>query len=306
MPPARFSEDARVDWLTVVYLATIASIVVVFRHRVAGWGLFVLGHCAAIAILIAIIRIGRGGRAPARHWLRYWYPAVLLFPLFDELSYLIHRVHPHDYDTALALLDRRLFGVDPVSWLQQFARPWLTEVLQLAYTSFYLLPVVLLVVLYFSRRFDEFRKAQFGMLLCFYLSYLGYFVVPALGPRFISESVVDAPRGLLLSGAIQDALNHLERAGSMRDAFPSGHAAVALVVQWYAFRYFRRRGFWLLPLTTGLLFSTVYLAYHYAIDVLAGAGLAFFCIVVTAGSAEDSATINQTSGGRDGENQISL
>ena len=301
MPSARFPEDARVDWLNVVYLATIAAIVVVFRHTIAAWEAAVLCHCAAIAVLIAVIR-----RAPVRHWVRYWYPAALLFPLFYELSYLIHPIHPHDYDAALALLDRRLFGVEPVSWLQQFARPWLTDGLQLAYSSFYLFPVVLLVALYLSRRFGEFREAQFGMLLCFYLSYLGYFVVPALGPRFFSEGTAGVPRGLLVSGVIQNALNHMERAGRMRDAFPSGHAAVALVVQHYFFRYFRLRGFWLLPLTAALLFSTVYLAYHYAVDVLAGAVLAVFCILVTAGRARDSAKINQTSGGRDGESQIPL
>jgi membrane-associated phospholipid phosphatase len=306
MPPSHLSEDAHVDWLTVLYLATIALIVVVSRSRVADWGLFVLCHSIGIAILLAIMRIGGQARAPDWRWLRYWYPAALLFPLFDELSYLIHRAHPRDYDTALALLDRRLFGVDPVAWLQQFARPWLTEGLQLAYTSFYLLPLVLLLALYAAKRFGEFRKAQFGMLLCFYLSYLGYFIVPALGPRFISEGVAQAPRGLFLSGAIQNALNQLEGAGRMRDAFPSGHAAVALVVQWYAFRYFRRRGFWLLPLTTALLFSTVYLAYHYVVDVLAGAGLAVLCVVVTECCCRESETSRQRSGGKDGEEQISV
>ena len=84
----------------------------------------------------------------------------------------------------------------------------------------------------------------------------------------------------------------------MRDAFPSGHAAVALVVQWYAFRYFRHRAVWLLPLTTALIFSTVYLAYHYAVDVLAGAGLALSCIVVTESWNRGSAARDQ--GGQDG------
>lgn len=280
MFPADLPEDARVDWLVVLYLATIGLIVAASRGRVAGWGFFVICHFIAIAILLATIWTQRRGPAPSRRWLRYWYPAALLFPLFNELSFLIHRVHPHDYDASLAILDLRMFGVDPVSWLQQFARPWLTEGLQLAYASFYLMPLGLLVVLYAAKRFDEFREAQFGMLLCFLLSYLGYFIVPALGPRFISEAIVQAPRGLFVSGAIQDALNQLERAGRMRDAFPSGHTAVALVVQWYAFRFFRRRGLWLLPLTTALVFSTVYLAYHYAVDVLAGAVLAIFCIVV--------------------------
>ncbi len=280
MRPAHIPDyDARVDWLMIAYLAIVALIILVFHARVAGWGFFFLGHAAAIAILLRAIRIGREGRGRAFRWLLYWYPALMLVPLFIELSYLIHPVHPRDYDHALALLDRRWFGVDPVLWLQQISRPWLTEILQLAYTSFYLFPLGLLFALYFSKRLVDFRHAQFGMLLSFYLSYFGYFVVPALGPRFMDQG---PPPGLFLSRVIQESLNHLERAGAMRDAFPSGHVAVALVVQWYAFRCFRHRGFWLLPLTLALIFSTVYLGYHYAVDVVAGVVLALFCILITA------------------------
>jgi membrane-associated phospholipid phosphatase len=85
---------------------------------------------------------------------------------------------------------------------------------------------------------------------------------------------------------LYETLNQLERAGKMRDVFPSGHAAIALMVQFYYFRWFGRRGFWLLPLTCALLISTVYLGYHYAIDVIAGAGLAAFCLTISAASAQ--------------------
>jgi membrane-associated phospholipid phosphatase len=214
--------------------------------------------------------------------LRDWYPAVLLLPLFIELSYLIHAIHPTDFDSALAALDRRTFGANPVSWVQQFARPWVTEVLQLAYASFYLFPLGLMFVLYASGRSREFQESQFGMLLCFFLSYFGYLLVPALGPRFIAEDVATAPQGLWLSRLLQDSLNFLERAGSMRDAFPSGHTAVAIMVQRYAFRWFGWRAFRLVPLTAALLVSTVYLGYHYVVDVFAGALLAFLSLAATA------------------------
>jgi len=270
--------EARVDWLMILYLATVASIVVVFRGGVPGWGLFVLLHVATIAILVRLVFMRQEPADRVLRFLSYWYPAFCLLPLFVELSFLIHLVHPTDYDRSLELLDRQWFGVDPVAWLQRSASPWLTDALQLAYASFYLFPLWLLLALYLSKRLRDFRKAQFGMLLCFFLSYIGYFLVPALGPRFFSH---EAPQGSLISRFIQEMLNHFERAGSMRDAFPSGHAAVAVMVQWYAFRFFRLRGFWLLPLTAALIFSTVYLAYHYAVDVLAGIALGLTCLALS-------------------------
>ena len=61
----------------------------------------------------------------------------------------------------------------------------------------------------------------------------------------------------------------------MRDCFPSGHTEIALVVLLYAWRFERRYFCGLLPAVGLLLFSTVYLRYHYVVDVLAGALLLF-------------------------------
>ena len=50
---------------------------------------------------------------------------------------------------------------------------------------------------------------------------------------------------------------------------------VVLLVSWKRFR----RAFWfLLPFATGLIISTIYCRYHYAIDVIAG--IAFAAITV--------------------------
>ena len=80
--------------------------------------------------------------------------------------------------------------------------------------------------------------------------------------------------GLFLTEPVRELISWLERAPVMRDVFPSGHAAVAAVVQWYSFQYVPLLGRWLLPLTASLLLSTVYLGYHYAVDVVAGLLLA--------------------------------
>jgi membrane-associated phospholipid phosphatase len=55
---------------------------------------------------------------------------------------------------------------------------------------------------------------------------------------------------------------------------------MTLLVLYYA-RRFHRRTFWLLlPVGSALIFSTVYLRYHYVIDVIAGAAAAALVILI--------------------------
>jgi membrane-associated phospholipid phosphatase len=66
----------------------------------------------------------------------------------------------------------------------------------------------------------------------------------------------------------------LVTAGSNRvDVFPSLHCAVSGYILGFSFRY-QRREFWLLLLPIcGLWLATIYLRYHYLVDVLFGLAL---------------------------------
>ena len=61
---------------------------------------------------------------------------------------------------------------------------WVTEVLQIAYTLFYLLFLVVGYELYRQHSRGVFHFFMFTCVYGFYLSYLGYFTLPAVGPRF--------------------------------------------------------------------------------------------------------------------------
>jgi membrane-associated phospholipid phosphatase len=81
---------------------------------------------------------------------------------------------------------------------------------------------------------------------------------------------------------IQDALNALEK--NKTDAFPSGHTAISLMCLYYAWKEREKKLVAvLIPVVTGLLFSTVYLRYHYVIDVIAGLALTGLTIVLAPG-----------------------
>jgi len=279
-PVKPLSRIAASDVITCGYLVIIGVLATVFAERIPQWWWYPVMH--AVLVLGLSVFLWKLPPAP-RGWMlfvRWWYPAFLIPPIFSELPYLVHPVNPHDMDAQLTAVDFALFGVHPTLWLEAITVPWLTESMQLAYMTFYFLPFVLCVPLYRRRRLLAFRVALCALLLTYYASYLLYFVTPARGPRFYLASLQTLPlTGVWLTAPLQAGLDVLE--GVQRDAFPSGHTAIACVVLALAMRYQRRQVPVLLVVVASLVMSTVYLRYHYVIDVIAGGLLAVLCLGVT-------------------------
>jgi len=267
-----------VEALEISFLALLLALAAVFNGRVPGAGVLITRYAGVIAIvgLAAWARTALPQSAVIRY-INVFMPLFVIMFVFDSLSSLTHHVNPADMDPALARLDLALFGQHPGVLLESAIHPLITTVLQLCYTSYYFLPVALCLILWFSGERAKFDRAVFGITLGFFASYIGYLLVPALGPRIYIHAAFthDLMRGPLATG-INDTLNMLE--GENRDAFPSGHTEIVLIVLYYAWAY-RRWFFWVgLPLVSGLIFSTVYLRYHYFVDVVAGVALAPLCV----------------------------
>ena len=264
------------DKVIIAYLATIAGLVALSAGSIRYWWGFLAAHAAAIAIIVLIASYHRRAGASPNSLpglVHEWY-ALLLVPLtYKELTYLIPLVHPRDFDWELAAIDHRMFGVHPTVWMEKLSSPLLTEILQLSYITYYFLPLLLGVTMWRRGWFREFHFFLFVVVLGFYLSYLGYVAVPAIGPRFILADQHTAPlTGVWMFERIRVSLDQAE--GITRDCFPSGHVELSLLVLYYARRFHRRIFWWILPAVSLLIISTVYLRYHYVIDVVAGAVLA--------------------------------
>jgi membrane-associated phospholipid phosphatase len=263
-----------IDALSVVFIAMLLALAIAFSGRIPDAGLAAARYAAAIfLVILSSYAAHKRQHNAVLKYIHVFMPLFIVLFTFDSLSRLTHYVNPADMDPVLARLDERVFGVTPGVWMERFINPVLTTVLQLCYASYYFLPVALGLILYFKNENEAFDRTVFGIVLGFFISYVGYLLVPALGPRFYLNGQYDS--GLMrghIATAVNDTLNMLE--GENRDAFPSGHTEVVLIVLYYAWTY-KRWYFWLaLPLVTGLIISTVYLRYHYAVDVVAGMILA--------------------------------
>ncbi len=207
------------------------------------------------------------------------FPVISVLIIFDSLGLIVHSINPQDLDYLLIRLDYIIFGGYPTIFMERLMDSVLTDVLQVAYSTYYFLPIILGVVLKIKKKNEEFEKTLFLILLCFYLSYVGYILFPTLGPRYAMDHLHEKTLGgFLVSKPIQEILNLLE--GVKRDAFPSGHTGIALTVLFLAYRYVRGLFWIMLPAVTLLIFATVYLRYHYAVDVIGGVLLAVVTIAL--------------------------
>src|SRR5213078_3482678 len=84
------------------------------------------------------------------------------------------------------------------------------------------------VTLWVRKSRQEFRYGTFAIAVTFLISYLGYLLMPARGPRFMDYAFQHPPlHGLWMFHFFQNTLDTLE--GAQYDCFPSGHVAVVMV-----------------------------------------------------------------------------
>jgi membrane-associated phospholipid phosphatase len=261
--------------LFLAYLSASGLLVVVFWNRVPGaWWLVSLHLLGMLLVALAAKWPAWRAKAPASLWLfRCWYPLPYVTACYKEMSGLIAALRGLDLDAELARLDFALWGVHPTVWLERFQTPALTEFLQIVYTLF--LPMILLVAawLWRQRRREEFRYYAFLLALGFLVSYVGYFLVPVRGPRWLLNPQQSLPlEGLWSFQVLRNMLDRLTPAHY--DCFPSGHTEMIILAWWNSRRIsanlFRVFSVYMVC----MVFSTVYLRYHYTVDVFAGAVLA--------------------------------
>jgi len=207
------------------------------------------------------------------------FPVVSIFTIFETLELIVHNVNPQDIDYLLIRLDYMIFGFHPTVALENYMSPLLTDIIQVAYSTYYFLPISLGIALKLKGKHEEFEKSLFLIMLCFYISYLGYILFPALGPRYAMHHFHQGElEGLILAMPLHNLLNHLE--GIKRNAFPSGHTGIALLVLFLSYIYARRL-FWVLLIPILLLIiATVYCRYHYVVDVIGGIVLTVVTIII--------------------------
>lgn len=262
------AELAAADRLLLLYLAALAALAAAFHPQPLSW----LAWIGALAAwIVGVARWRTRGRLGAL--IHDFSPVAGVIGAFSLSGPVIAAANPQRWDPTLAALDRQLFGELPAAWFGLLGRPdWLVDLSSLFYASFYLIPVAMGIALHRSGRRADFERLAFAVVTTFVLSYLGYLLTPAYGPRVPLALEAERLGGGALSAALRRFLHAVEL--NSLDAFPSGHTALALVFAALAWRLLPRWGPPVTVLAAGIVFSTVHLSLHYVIDLVAGALLA--------------------------------
>jgi membrane-associated phospholipid phosphatase len=267
-----------IQGLTLFFLIGLILLVIVFRGQLPLWRSSLFHYLILAGLLFAFkLSSDRRVMGKAGTLLYHFSPILFIVLIYESLGNLIQYLQ-QDIDPRLIQIDFIIFGVHPTLWMEQWIVPWLTDVMSLGYLSYYFIPIVLIVVLYLKDRMAEFDRALFVLAFGYYVSFIGYILFPAIGPRYAMTHLYSVPlEGSFITDFIRDTLNALEH--NKRDCMPSGHTQIVLMVLFLAYRCERILFYIFLPIVCGLILSTIYLRYHYVIDLLVGVGLATGCMI---------------------------
>jgi membrane-associated phospholipid phosphatase len=269
--PRRFVSAT--DRLTLVMLSALTVAAALTNPH----PLSVCGVAVGLAFVVVALALA-AERSRSLYILHDFSPVIFVPCVFNLAGPIVAALNHRRYDATLASLDERWLAPILGAWRGALGRPaWLVDAASVAYLSFYVIPVVIAGALYRRSR-PAFDRFVFAIVATFFASVVGYAVFPATGPRVPDDLAARELGGGLLSEGARAFLKLVER--NLLDAFPSGHAAVSLVALVLGWKLFPK---WRAPLTfavAGIWFSTVYLSLHYAIDLIAGGGVAVLILCV--------------------------
>jgi len=225
---------------------------------------FLLGGAALVAAGPALAT-GAGAK------LRLAVYPVGLVAAYMNMGPALARAGAPLWDAELFRLDRLLTGTTPSLVLQPLVHPPLTDALSLCYGLF--IPYLATSLIWYFFRELPVARRFFAVLVGLYsVGFLGYLLVPARGPYLALAHFFTVP---LAGGWLTDANATLVAIGGNKvDVFPSLHCAASAFILAFDRRHSRGRFRLFLVPVAGLWISTVYLRYHYLVDLLAGFALA--------------------------------
>lgn len=264
-------------WIASVIIFVIGFRESDFKGKAILYFAILLGY-----LLLAVYIRAKGNKNKFEKLMLLLYPLIFLIVIFDTIHMIIPYVIGDMYDELLMLIDHRILGFHPTVAIEAIVSPVMTEIMYYLYALYFPMPFFILGYLYIAKKYIEMDKAIVFFLLTFYGSYLMYFLVPAVGPRFY-EPMIELQTlpldGLWLTDMIRDTINILEN--NKLDAFPSLHAAITLAVLIVMWQYRKKWLYFFIPVSVGLFVSLVYCRYHYVIDVLAGVIYTLVCFWIT-------------------------
>ena len=286
---------APIDRLTLGYLAVALAFTLLQGPRMLPAVILLplgLGLAAVVAAVIAP-RARRYG--PVGQLVAEFYPLLVTLAFYTEVG-LVNAARGVSHDSLVQRWEQALFGAQPsMTWLRSFPSAAWSTLMHAAYVSYFLILAGAPLGLWWSGRREAARRTLLLLMATFYVCYTTFLLFPVAGPRYVFPHATNAATAVPVAAFTYQLLEAFSAWGT---AFPSSHVAVALVAAVGAWRGWRPLGAVLVPAALLLTVATVYGQFHYAVDALAGAGLALVVLVFSARWRQYDSAPAQPSGAR--------
>ncbi len=261
-----------VDINCLVYLGLLAVLLVFFHKGVPAWPRYTLVHLAIILAIPEIVRLGeRQPRRKGLWFLRTFYPIPIILFGWSEVDALSRMFFGSYWATDFIIrAEQLIFGGSSTAWFQSFHRPWLDELMNVFYSGYYLFLGLALLPLFLKKKYEQtLAVLSLGTLILF-INYFLFYLLPALSP--VMADSPDLPVPVKYTGYLAASITRFIQANAAvrGGTFPSSHISEAVIWSLSALRYNRKLGAVLLAIVPGVMVSTVFLNYHYALDPLFG------------------------------------
>ena len=273
------------DWLLVVYFLVLLAEVLRGSgpRRSAALG----GLSVDLAVFVTVLALVRGGLLGGPFLAGLLYRLTVLgttLASFFQLQWILPSASGRSLDAELHALDVRLFGVEPSLWFDRYVDPALTEWFSFFYYGyFFLLAIHVIPSMLFLRTPRVLSRFGFGILWLYCVGHVVYTLVPAYGP-YAHFGFAHPLVGDVWWPLVQRTVAAVD--GSARtDVFPSLHTAGPVFLALFSFEHRWRAPFrytWLpiMFIASQIVVATMFLRWHYLVDIFAGITLATTGILV--------------------------
>lgn len=263
----------------VLALLLLAVVVAVVRWPAVGRGLtpLVALHVGLlIGFLACVVGLARWERSPWVQFVRPVATVAVIFTLYTGLGKLGVAAMPYLADATLSRADNWLLGFDPSLAIQRFQTPGRVEFFSFVYGAF--IPYINLSLFLGCLGRPPLERDQFltGWVFTYAIAYLGYIFVPAHGPVVFQadQYSVDLAGGFFYRLVVVGN----EATGGLQGVFPSLHVGGSVYLCLFDLETNRLRGLTYLPMVLLIYVATIFLRYHYIVDLIAGTAIAVVCI----------------------------
>ncbi len=209
---------------------------------------------------------------------------LAVFLSYFQLRDVLPAVSSRALDADILAFDLRVFGIEPSLAWDKFVTPMTTEWFAFFYFGyFFFLTAHIVPMMLAAKDRDVLAHFSLGIFTVFCTGHLVYMVVPGWGPyHHLAGQFQNELQGGVFWGLVKEAV---DVGGAQKDIFPSLHTAAPTFFAIFSFRHRHRVPFkytWL-PMTfiaSQIICATMFLRWHYLVDIIAGMTLAATAVVV--------------------------